>query len=97
MFDVLITSDDVTRGKPDPQGCLACCAALGVEPSTVVVFEDAPAGVMAAKRAGADCVAITSTQSPAALAAADLIVPDLTGMTWPPPTPSVAAATRAEA
>ncbi|MFG2120266.1 HAD family hydrolase [Streptomyces sp. NPDC048710] len=97
LFDVLVTSDDVTRGKPDPQGCLACCAALGVEPSTVVVFEDAPAGVMAAKRAGADCVAITSTQSAAALAAADLIVPDLTGMTWPPPTPSVAAAARAEA
>ncbi|QTE03047.1 HAD family hydrolase [Streptomyces cyanogenus] len=96
LFDVLVTSDDVTRGKPDPQGCLACCAALGVEPSAVVVFEDAPAGVAAAKRAGADCVAITSTQPPAALAAADLIVPDLTGMTWPPPTPSVVAATRSE-
>ncbi|MET7294970.1 HAD family phosphatase [Streptomyces griseoloalbus] len=96
LFDTLVTSDDVTRGKPDPQGCLACCAALGVEPTTVVVFEDAPAGVTAAKRAGADCVAITSTQSAAALAAADLIVPDLTDMTWPPPTPAVVAAMRSE-
>ncbi|WP_328874467.1 HAD family phosphatase [Streptomyces sp. NBC_00287] len=84
FFDVLVTSDDVSRGKPDPEGCLKCCAALGVEPSTVVVFEDAPAGVAAAKSAGADCVAITSTQSPEALAAADLIVPDLTGVSWPP-------------
>ncbi|MFE9609909.1 HAD family hydrolase [Streptomyces sp. NPDC006012] len=96
FFDVLITADDVTRGKPDPQGCLRCCTALGVDASAVVVFEDAPAGVAAAKRAGADCVAITSTQPAAALAAADLIVPDLTGMTWPPPTPAVAATARTE-
>ncbi|MET7606034.1 HAD family phosphatase [Streptomyces avermitilis] len=83
LFDVIVTADDVTRGKPDPQGYLAGCAALGVEPSAVVVFEDAPAGVAAAKSAGAHCVAIASTQSPAALAAADVIVPDLTGVTWP--------------
>jgi sugar-phosphatase len=96
LFDVLVTSDDVSRGKPDPEGCLKCCAALGVSPADVVVFEDAPAGVAAAKSAGADCVAITSTQSAEALAAADLIVPDLTGMTWPPPTPAMTAATRTE-
>ncbi|MFE7114131.1 HAD family hydrolase [Streptomyces sp. NPDC057654] len=82
-FDVLITADDVTRGKPDPQGYLAGCAALDAEPARAVVFEDAPAGVRAAKSAGIFCVGLTTTQSAAALAGADVIMADLTQVTWP--------------
>ena len=41
------------------------------------MFEDAPAGIAAAKAAGAFCVAVTTSQSMAALAAADLVVADL--------------------
>jgi sugar-phosphatase len=84
FFDVIVTADDVTRGKPDPQGYLHACAALGVHPSHSVVFEDAPAGVTAAKSAGAYCVALTTTQPAAALAAADLVVPHLDAVRWPP-------------
>jgi beta-phosphoglucomutase-like phosphatase (HAD superfamily) len=57
-------------------------AALGVAPPRTVVFEDAPAGVAAAKAAGAYCVAVTTTQPAAALCAADLVVPDLSGLRW---------------
>jgi sugar-phosphatase len=48
-----------------------------------VVFEDAPAGVAAAKAAGMYCVAVATTHPPEDLAAADEIFPDLTTATWP--------------
>ncbi|MDJ1136102.1 HAD family hydrolase [Streptomyces iconiensis] len=85
LFDTVITADDVTRGKPHPEGYLAACAALGTEPERAVVFEDAPAGIEAAKSAGAYCVAVTVTQPAATLTAAgaDLVVPDLTSVHWP--------------
>ncbi|MEU8433933.1 HAD family phosphatase [Streptomyces sp. NPDC029216] len=95
-FDVMVTADDVTRGKPDPQGYLAGCAALGVDPSATVVFEDAPAGVAAAKAAGARVVAIASDHNRAALHAADLLVPHLLDLAWPPEFGTPAGAARAE-
>ncbi|WP_246258220.1 HAD family hydrolase [Amycolatopsis anabasis] len=82
-FAVVLTADDVTRGKPDPEGYLAGCAALGVEPEHTVVFEDAPAGIAAAKRAGAWCVAVTTTMPRSALTAADLVLADLSEVEWP--------------
>ncbi|GAA2814203.1 HAD family phosphatase [Saccharopolyspora taberi] len=74
LLGVLITADDVTEGKPAPEGYLAGCRALGVEPARAVVFEDAPAGIAAAKAAGAYCIALTTTQPAAALAGADEVV-----------------------
>jgi len=70
---VLITSDGVTRGKPDPEGYRAAAAALGVEPAGCVVLEDAPAGIAAGRAAGARVVAITTTHAPGQLAAADAL------------------------
>jgi sugar-phosphatase len=84
LLDVVITADDVAEGKPSPEGFLAACARLDVAPGVAVAFEDAPAGVAAAKAAGMPTVAIATTQSPEALAAADLVVTDLTEVTWPP-------------
>ena len=49
---VLITCDDVERGKPDPEGFLRAAALLGAEPSRCVVIEDADAGVRAGLAAG---------------------------------------------
>jgi sugar-phosphatase len=72
-------------GKPDPEGYRAACQALGFLPACCVVFEDAPAGVAAAKAAGAYCVAVTTTHEAADLAAADLVVPDLSVVSWPLP------------
>ncbi|MET9259460.1 HAD family phosphatase [Amycolatopsis sp. NPDC004079] len=71
LFDTVITAEDVSRGKPDPEGYLLGCARLGVEPARTVVFEDAPAGIAAAKAAGTFCVAIGADGS-----AADLVVAD---------------------
>lgn len=83
LLDALVTADDVERGKPDPEGCLLACTLLGTRPEHAVVFEDAPAGVTAARKAGAFCVAVTVTQPATALADADRVIPDLTGVTWP--------------
>ncbi|MFF9086616.1 HAD family hydrolase [Streptomyces sp. NPDC014991] len=83
LFTALITAEDVRRGKPDPEGFLAGCAALGVSPARAVAFEDAPAGIAAAKAAGLRCVALTTTHAAEALGAADLVAPDLAGISWP--------------
>ncbi len=50
---VLITAEDVQRGKPDPEGFLLAANRLGVRIDQCLVFEDSPAGVAAAKAAGA--------------------------------------------
>jgi sugar-phosphatase len=60
---VLITAEDVQRGKPDPQGFLLGAQRLGVSIDECLVFEDSPAGVAAAKAAGAD-VAIVGGRVP---------------------------------
>ncbi|MEV8148727.1 HAD-IA family hydrolase [Arthrobacter sp. NPDC080073] len=53
-----VTSEAVTRGKPDPEGYLAAAALLGAEPADVVVFEDAPAGIASARAAGMRTVVV---------------------------------------
>ena len=60
---ILITAEDVTRGKPDPQGFLLAAKRLGVRIDQCLVFEDSPAGVAAAKAAGAH-VAIVGGRVP---------------------------------
>ena len=58
--DVVITAEDVTQGKPAPDGFLLAAQRLGVEPAQCLVFEDAPAGIAAGKAAGARVVVITA-------------------------------------
>lgn len=66
--EVLITSDVIMRGKPQPDGFLLAAARLGVEPRDCVVFEDAPAGILAAQRAGMRVIGITETTAAQTLA-----------------------------
>jgi sugar-phosphatase len=49
----LVVAEDVERGKPEPDGYLRAAALLGVPIEECLVFEDSPAGVAAAKAAGA--------------------------------------------
>jgi sugar-phosphatase len=58
---VLITAEDVARGKPEPDGFLAAAARLGVDAADCLIFEDAPAGIKAAEASGADVMVITAT------------------------------------
>jgi beta-phosphoglucomutase len=80
-FRQIVTGDDVTRGKPDPEVFLTAAAKLRAEPARCVVFEDAVAGVEAAKAGGMRCVAVTFVgHHPAEklkAAGADLVVPSL--------------------
>jgi HAD superfamily hydrolase (TIGR01509 family) len=59
-FDAVITGDEVTRGKPDPEPYLTACERLGVEPRHAVVVEDALNGVVAAETAGCAVVVVPS-------------------------------------
>jgi sugar-phosphatase len=74
---VMITSDMVERGKPDPEAYLLGAERMGAEPAACVVVEDAPAGIAAARAAGMRVVAVTTTHSPAELREADAIIADL--------------------
>jgi HAD superfamily hydrolase (TIGR01509 family) len=60
--------------KPDPAVFLQAAVALSVPPRRCVVMEDAVAGVEAARRAGMRCVAVTTTNPPEALRAADIVI-----------------------
>jgi beta-phosphoglucomutase len=80
-FKAIITGHDVTEGKPSPQVFLLAAQRLGVAPENCLVFEDAIAGVKAAKNGGMHCVAITSSHPKARLAEADLIVDSLEEVT----------------
>ena len=57
---VLITAEDVQRGKPDPQGYRMAAERLGVDVTDCLIFEDAPAGIGAAEAAGADVVVVSA-------------------------------------
>ena len=52
LFDVIVTADDVTHGKPAPDLFLLAAERLGVAPADCIVYEDGDPGLEAARRAG---------------------------------------------
>ncbi|MET7465212.1 HAD family phosphatase [Nonomuraea sp. NPDC005501] len=79
-FDAVVTADDVTRTKPDPEPYLTAARLLGVQPVRCVVLEDSPTGVAAATAAGCAVVAVPSVL-PVEPAPGRLVVPSLTSVT----------------
>lgn len=79
LFDAFVGAEDVMVGKPNPEVFLKAAQKVGIPPEKCVVFEDAVAGVLAAKRGGTKCIAVTTTNPRSALeeAGADLVVDSL--------------------
>ncbi|TAE30652.1 MAG: beta-phosphoglucomutase [Cytophagales bacterium] len=77
-FDAIIDGTKITNSKPHPEVFLKGAAELGLDPAQCVVFEDAVAGVEAAKRGGMFALGIGS---PDVLTQADLVVPSLEHIT----------------
>jgi mannitol-1-/sugar-/sorbitol-6-phosphatase len=77
---VMICADDITRGKPDPEGYLTAAARLGFSAADCIVIEDAPAGIESAQAAGMRSIAIAATYPAARLSDADAVVERLTDL-----------------
>jgi HAD superfamily hydrolase (TIGR01509 family) len=73
-FQALVSAEDVTFGKPDPQVFLTAAARLGSAPAQSIVVEDAAAGIEAARRAGMPSIGVSrrGPSLPADLAVASL-------------------------
>jgi len=73
---VMVSADDVSKGKPDPEPYLTGARLLGMNASDCLVIEDAPAGILAAHAGGMKVIGITSTYSASALGA-DVVIQKL--------------------
>ena len=68
LIDAVVSAEDVTKGKPDPEVVLAAAKRLGVSSDRCIVVEDALAGVEAARRGGMRCIGVSAhTELPADL------------------------------
>lgn len=77
-FDAIIDGNKITKAKPDPEVFLLGAEALDVKPDECVVFEDAKAGIEAAKKAGMYAIGIGSEE---VLKEADKVIPDTNSLT----------------
>lgn len=70
----MVAGDEVKHGKPDPEIFLKAAEKIGMPPSRCVVFEDAVAGIQAARAAGMKVVAVTTTRRAEYLQAAHVVI-----------------------
>ena len=75
-FEAIVSAEDVTTGKPDPQVFLLAARKLDVDPSHAIVVEDAEAGIEGARRAGMKCIGV----NPKLRLPADVYVRSLSGL-----------------
>lgn len=76
LFDAVIDGNSITEAKPNPEVFLKGAETLAVNPENCVVFEDAIAGIEAARNANMRCVGIGN---PETLGLADLVIPGFEG------------------
>ena len=77
-FGAIVASEDVRRGKPEPDVFLTAAARLGAPPARCIVVEDAQAGIEAARRGGMRSIGVGASAS---VASPDVAVPSLTALT----------------
>ncbi len=82
-FAAVVTAEDVSQGKPDPEVFLVSAARIDRDPWQCVVFEDAHVGVEAGLAAGAKVIAVATTHPIESLGRANLAVASLQDVTWP--------------
>ena len=63
-IDAIVSADEVSLSKPNPETFLKCAEILDVAPDQCLVFEDSPKGAESAFNAGMDCVVITTIHKP---------------------------------
>jgi HAD superfamily hydrolase (TIGR01509 family) len=74
-FRAIVSSDDVVRGKPDPEGYVKALELIEADPARALVIEDTEAGIASARAAAVGCVlAVRTTHDPHRLAEADELV-----------------------
>jgi HAD superfamily hydrolase (TIGR01509 family) len=76
LDSVIVTSEMVKKGKPDPEAYLLAASTFNIDPRDCLVFEDAPAGIMAAKAAGMKVIGVVTTHSREQLSEADYLIDD---------------------
>ena len=83
FFEVVVTASDVSWGKPDPTVYRLACERLAIAPHHALAFDDAPAGILAAKSAGLRCVGVSSNGLAAQLldAGAEQVIKDFNHVT----------------
>jgi HAD superfamily hydrolase (TIGR01509 family) len=84
-FAVMVTAEDVRRGKPDPEVYLLAASGLGLLPADCLVFEDAVVGVRAARDAGMRVIGVSTahTETELRAAGAERAIEHFEGITWP--------------
>lgn len=60
LFDCLITQEDITKTKPDPEGFITTMKRFNIEPKETVIFEDSDVGILAAQRSGASVMTVNA-------------------------------------
>jgi len=85
-FSVIVTAEDVRRGKPDPEIYTLAARGIALEPRSCVAFEDSVVGIQAARRASMRVIGVTSAYTEAELVAtgAERAIASFEGLTWPP-------------
>ena len=78
---IMICAEEISRGKPDPEGYLTAATRLGRSPEDCIVIEDAPAGIEAAHNAGMRAIAIAGTYPAHRLGEAAAVVEQLSDLT----------------
>jgi beta-phosphoglucomutase family hydrolase len=73
-FSAVVSADDVSHGKPDPEVFLTAAKRIGRDPAHCVVFEDAIVGIEAAHRGGMKVVGVATTNPIEVMSVADLAV-----------------------
>jgi len=84
-FAVIVTAEDVRRGKPDPEVYLLAARGLGVPAAHCLVFEDAVVGVRAARSAGMRVIGVSTahTETELRAAGAERAIEHFEGLAWP--------------